>query len=81
MTHIRNILPDRLTGQGLDPNDMDPLFCDLTHALSSVSGIESVTANVKLQALGCNGMKLDYPSIQLAVAWFEFCGQNEAAIK
>ena len=81
MTNIRQILLDRLTRQGLDLTDMEPFLRDLTHVLSALPGIDSASANVKLQGLGWNGVKLDYQSIQLAVAWFEYCGQNDAGKK
>jgi hypothetical protein len=81
MTNIRQILLDRLTRQGLDLTDMEPFLRDLTLVLSAIPGIDSVTANVKLQVLGWNGVKLDYQSIQLALAWFEYCGKNDAGKK
>lgn len=77
MTNIRQILLDRLTRQGLDLTDMEPFLRDLTHVLSALPEIDSSSVNVKLQGLGWNGVKLDYQSIQLAVAWFEYCGQND----
>jgi hypothetical protein len=38
---------------------------------STFPGIDSATANSKLQLLGWNGAALDYQALQLAVAYME----------
>jgi hypothetical protein len=38
--------------------------------------MDPATASSKLHLLGCNGVALDYQSLQLALAWFEQKGQE-----
>lgn len=71
MLNIHKILLDRLNQQGVDPNEAPPFLRDLSKIWELSPEIEPAAASSKLQLLGWNGIRLDYQSLQLALAWME----------
>jgi hypothetical protein len=70
--HIHQILLERLRQHGVNNDEAPAMLRDLAKILESNPGIDATAESLKLQLLGWNGLKLDYPSFQLAQAWIEF---------
>jgi hypothetical protein len=71
MEDLKQLLIKRLNSQGLEPDDFPLLLRDLTTLLASDSDIGTEALNARLNVLGWHKAKLDYQSLQLALAWIE----------
>jgi hypothetical protein len=71
MEDLKQILIKRLNSQGLEPDDLPLLLRDLTTLLASDSEMGTEALNARLNVLGWHKAKLDYQSLQLALAWVE----------
>ena len=65
------LLSDRCQHQGLEPEDLPLFLRDLAAILKSRPEADVVGLNARLNLLGWHRVKLDYQSVQLALAWGE----------
>jgi len=68
---LKPLLIERLQQQGIEPGDLPLFLRDLAVLLRSSSEIDTTTLNARLNILGWHNAKLDYQSLQLALAWIE----------
>jgi hypothetical protein len=76
-TNLYDLLLERLSRQGVDPDDTHGLLRDLKKIVESKPEMNPAELNSKLHRLGWNGVALDYQSLQLVLAWVEMGDESK----
>jgi hypothetical protein len=71
MCSLHQLLLTRLQLQGIEPDDLPLFLRDLAAILKMKPKSDVGALNERLSVLGWHQVRLDYQSLQLALAWME----------
>ena len=71
MTNLKQLFIDRIASQGVERSEFSALLRDLALILTGNRPIDPKDANQRLRNLGWHDVRLDYQSLQLALALME----------
>ena len=71
MCGLHQLLLTRLQQQGIEPDDLPLFLRDLAAILNLKPESDVGALNARLNVLGWHQVRLDYQSLQLALAWME----------
>lgn len=71
INHINQILIQRLEKKGIDGNKIPGFLRDLANFDHGDPSVDLFYINKRMRYLGWNDLKIDYHTLQLAIAFFE----------
>ena len=78
VSHIKQILIQRLEKKGIEKTKIPGLLRDLANFDLANPLVDLFYVNERMHYLGWNDLKMDYHTLQLAIAYFEAEGLKSA---